>query len=126
MKEQHITLFKVNDLGNLKKAKIELQETDSQYLWLYCQSAKQYDDREYKKQKRIVVLVNNKAKIPVTLSCFNYCYSIVIGGLVGYFYYEADVPVDNRHISSCKTIPSTQHLWSQMHYTDNTNWVSNR
>ena len=97
-------------MGILKKAKIELQETDSQYLWLYCQSAKQYDDREYKKQKRIVALVNNKAKIPVTLSCFNYCYSIVIGVLYGYIYCEADVPVDNRHISSCKTIQSTQHF----------------
>ena len=83
-------------MGNWKKAKIELKDTDSQYLWLYCQSAKELDDEEYKKQKRIAVLVNNKAKILVIFSNYKYGYSIVVGGLYGYYYCEADVPVDNR------------------------------
>ena len=67
-KEQHIIFLKVNDLGKRKLNGRKL----SQYLWLYCQSTKQLDDGEYKKQRRIVGLVNNKATIPVTLSFFNY------------------------------------------------------
>lgn len=66
--------------------------------------------RGYKKEKWLVGLFNNKVNTLVTLSCFNYCYSIVIGNLYDYSYCEADAPVDNRHISSCKTIPSKQHL----------------
>ena len=107
IKEQRIICFKVNDLGKRQLNCRKLTVNTFGYI------AKVPSNRmtgSIRNQKRIVGLVNNKAKIHVTLNCFNCCYSIFVGCLYGYSYCEADVPMENRHISSCKAIPSTQHF----------------
>ena len=75
IKEQHIICLKVNDLGKRKFNCIKLTVNIFGYI------AKVPSNRmtgSIRNKKRIVGLVNNKANILVTLSCFNYCYSIVV------------------------------------------------